>query len=276
MHILIVYAHPEPRSLNGALKDLAVSHLSAQGHEVRVSDLYAMNWKAAADAGDFPAQASGERLFYALASQDAFAAGTQAPELAAEQEKLFWADAVIFQFPMWWFSMPAIMKGWVERVYAYGFAYGVGVHGGERWGDRYGEGSLAGRRALLSLTMGGREPHYSERGVNGSLDDLLFPIHHGIIYYPGMEALPPFAIYQSDRLSAEQWTAAAAAFKARLDGLFTDAPIPFRRQNGGHYDTAQVLKPGLGQGASGTRLHLLQRGEPEQLPLPPPPGAPQR
>jgi NAD(P)H dehydrogenase (quinone) len=264
MNVLIVYAHPEPRSLNGALKNLAVSHLTGLGHTVRVSDLYAMNWKATADAGDFLAHPEGERLAYARASKAAFAGGTQRADVVAEQQKLLWAQAIIFQFPLWWFSMPAILKGWVDRVFAYGFAYGVGVHGGERWGDRYGEGTLTGRRAMLSVTIGGRAPHYTERGVNGALDDLLFPIQHGVIYYPGMEALPPFSLYMSDRLTPEEWPSVEEAYKARLDGLFTDAPIPFRRQNGGHYDTQQVLKPGLGLGAGGTRIHLLQPGEPEQ------------
>ena len=52
MKTLIVYAHPEPQSLNNSLKDLAVSTLQDTGHEVRVSDLYAMNWKAVVDAAD--------------------------------------------------------------------------------------------------------------------------------------------------------------------------------------------------------------------------------
>jgi len=267
MKILIVYAHPEPRSLNGALKDLAVRCLTARGHEVRVSDLYAMKWKAVADGGDFPDRDPELRLFYERASKDAYAGGSQSPDIAAEQEHLLWADAVIFQFPMWWFSMPAILKGWVERVFAFGFGYGVGVHEGERWGERYGEGTLLGRRAMVSVTIGGRAPHYWDRGVNGALDDILFPIQHGILFYPGIAVLPPFTVYQSDGLRPEQWPAIAEAFEARLDGLFTDDPVPFRRQNGGHYDTQQVLKPGLGHGASGTRIHLVKPGEPEQLPV---------
>jgi NAD(P)H dehydrogenase (quinone) len=267
MKILIVYSHPEPRSLNGALKDLALQHLTAQGHEVRVSDLYAMAWKPVADGGDFQDHHPSERLFYGRASKRAYAEGRQTPDIAAEQRKLLWADAVTFQFPLWWFTMPAILKGWVDRVFAYGFAYGVGVHEGERWGDRYGEGTLRGRRAMLSVTIGGRAPHYSERGVNGALDDILFPIQHGILFYPGLDVLPPFTVFQADRVTPEQWSAIAAAFTARLDGLFTDAPIPFRRQNGGHYDTEQVLKPGLGQAASGTRIHLLQPGDPAQAPV---------
>ncbi|NOK12793.1 NAD(P)H-dependent oxidoreductase [Corallococcus exercitus] len=274
MNVLIVYAHPEPRSLNGALKDLAVRHLSARGHEVKVSDLYAMGWKAIADGEDFLTSHAGERLFYEHASKAAFANGTQTADITAEQQKLLWADAVLLQFPLWWFSMPAILKGWIDRVFALGFAYGVGVHEGERWGDRYGEGTLTGRRAMLSITIGGRAPHYFDRGVNGALEDLLFPIEHGVLFYPGMDVLPAFVTYQSDRLKEEQWPSVAEAFQARLDGLFTDAPIPFRRQNGGHYDTQQVLKPGLGDGASGTRIHRVREGEPEQRPLTPRSGTP--
>ncbi len=160
--------------------------------------------------------------------------------------------------------MPAILKGWVERVFALGFAYGVGVHDGERWGDRYGEGVLNGRRAMLTVTMGGREAHYGARGVNGALDDLLWPIQHGVLFYPGMTVLPPFALYQADRVTAADWPDVAKAYQRRLEGLFTDRPIPFRTQNGGHYDGTQVLKPGLGAGESGTRIHLVQPGDPKE------------
>lgn len=119
MNVLIVYAHPEPRSLNGALKNFAVQRLKAAGHTVQVSDLYSMRWKAPIDASD-SLNGDPERRFDA--SQDsrwAFASGLQSPDISAEQDKLRWADALILQFPLWWFSMPAILKGWVDRVYAY-------------------------------------------------------------------------------------------------------------------------------------------------------------
>ncbi|KAM3099862.1 NAD(P)H-dependent oxidoreductase [Phormidesmis sp. 146-12] len=269
MNIFIVLAHPEPKSLNGSLKDLAVSVLANQGHHVQVSDLYRMNWKAVADEQDFLHAQTHDRFSYIHASKHAFAAHTQTSDIEVEQQKLLWADAVIFQFPMWWFSMPAILKGWFERVYAYGFAYGVGVHEGTRWGDRYGEGKLMGRRTMLSITVGGRLPHYIERGVNGAMEDLLFPIHHGILWYPGMDVLPPFVVYQADRLTAEQYETVAQDYQQRLENLFTDAPIPYRSQNGGHYDERQVLKSEFGSGQGGLRLHLLQPDEvADQRPLP--------
>jgi len=267
--VLIVHAHPEPKSLTSALKDFAVETLEAQGHEVQVSDLYGEGWSAVAGWPDFRQPAHPDRLTYAAESGAAFAAGSQAAEIEAEQQKLLWADAVVLNFPLWWFSTPAILKGWIERVFALGFAYGVGAHGGERWGDRYGEGVLSGRRAMIMVTMGGHEAHYSARGVNGALDDVLWPIQHGVLFYPGMEVLPPFVVYQTHRLTEADWPEIAVAYRRRLDGLFTDAPIPFRSQNGGHYDGRQVLKPGLGAGEAGTRIHLAQPGDPAEFAEPP-------
>ena len=258
MKILLVYAHPEPRSLNGSLRDFTCTQLTAQGHTVQVSDLYAMKWKAVLDGADFPARDPMTKLEVVPESKQAFADGTQTPDVAAEQEKLLWADAVLFQFPLWWFSLPAILKGWVERVYAYGLAYGVGEHSERRWGDRYGEGSFAGKRAMLIVTAGGWQTHYAERGINGPIDDLLFPIQHGILYYPGFDVLPPFVIYRADSMDAERYAQATAALGARLRGLFTDAPIAFRPQNGGDYEIpSMLLKPGLEEpGQSGLRLHV--------------------
>ena len=268
MKVLMVYAHPEPQSLNGSLKNLAVETLRQEGHEVQVSDLYAIHWKAVADEADFTALQHPERLNYSSESRHALHSGTQAPDIAAEQAKLLWADAVIFQFPLWWFSVPAILKGWFERVYAYGFGYGVGQHGGGRWGDRYGEGTLKGRRALLSVTMGGREPQYGPRGVNGPIEDLLFHVHHGMLFYPGMEVLPPFLVYESRGIDAVGYDQLAQAYRERLRRLFSDEPLPYRTQNGGDYDERQVLRDTVAPGAVGFSAHLRGNTPPATQQIP--------
>ncbi|ENG6105384.1 NAD(P)H-dependent oxidoreductase [Serratia liquefaciens] len=256
MNVLIVYAHPEPQSLNGSLRDFSVQRLKAAGHEVQVSDLYAMQWKATLDANDSTAQ-SGDRFNPSLDSQQAFAQGLQSKDIELEQEKLLWADTVILQFPLWWFSMPAILKGWVERVYAYGFAYGVGEHSDVRWGDRYGEGTLAGKRAMLIVTTGGWESHYAQRGINGPIDDILFPIQHGILYYPGFEVLPPFVLYRTGRVDEARFAEACNALGQRLDELEQTSPIPFRRQNAGEYEIpALTLKPDIAPGRKGFSAHI--------------------
>ncbi|MBN6151775.1 NAD(P)H-dependent oxidoreductase [Xanthomonas sp. AmX2] len=257
MNLLLVYAHPEPRSLNGTLKDFAVERLTRAGHTVQVSDLYAMQWKAVLDADDSLDGAAGERFDPSLDSRRAFAAGRQSPDIAREQHKLQWADAVVLQFPLWWFSMPAILKGWVERVYAYGFAYGVGEHSDTRWGERYGEGTLAGKRAMLIVTTGGWESHYGPRGINGPIDDLLFPIQHGILHYPGFDVLPPFVVHRTGRMDEARLAQVRDALAQRLDTLWTAAPIAFRAQNGGDYRIPElVLRPEIAPALTGFAAHI--------------------
>ncbi len=231
--------------------------LEAQGHTVQMSDLHAMGWKAAVDRSDFPGLAPGARLRVPAASGEAATAGRLTADVVAEQAKLLWADQLILLFPLWWFGLPAILKGWVDRVYAHGFAYGVGEHSDRRWGDRYGEGRLAGRRAMLIVTAGGWEEHYAARGINGPIDDLLFPIQHGILHYPGYAVLPPFVVYRADGLDAAAFASVAGRLRDRLAALATTPPIPFRRQNGGDYRIPSMqLRPGLeAPGARGFALH---------------------
>jgi NAD(P)H dehydrogenase (quinone) len=258
MKVLFVFAHPEPRSLNGALRDVAIQELRAQGHEVQLSDLYADGWKSVVDRADFLSLAHDARLYPSQASGESFAANALTEDVKAEQQKLLWADVLILQFPLWWFTMPAILKGWVDRVYAFGFAYGVGEQNDKRWGDRYGEGTLAGKRAMLIVTAGGWEEHYSARGVNGPIDDVLFPINHGILYYPGFDVLPSFVVYQARRLSEAGFPLVAERLRERMRTIATTEPIPYRRQNGGDYLIPSMqLRPELGDpGATGFLLHL--------------------
>jgi len=258
MKVLLVFAHPEPRSLHGALRDVAIKELEAHGHEVRVSDLYAESWKSEVDRADFPALTREERLAPAVASKHAFEADTLTTDVKTEIEKLLWADALILQFPLWWFAMPAILKGWVDRVFAYGFAYGVGEHSDRRWGDRYGEGRLMGKRAMLIVTAGGWEEHYAPRGVNGPIDDLLFPINHGILYYPGYDVLPPFVAYRVDHLDEVGFAEIAERLRDRMRALASTPPIAYRKQNGGDYliPTMQLRPESGDANATGFSLHV--------------------
>ena len=263
MKYLFVYAHPEPRSLNGALKDHAVAELTRRGHEVQVSDLYAMKWKASADGADFPERDASERLVYHRASGEAYHGGTQSSDVAAEQAKLMWAEAVILQFPLWWFSMPAILKGWVDRVFAHGFAIGVprpalagaaAEAGRPRWA-RYGEGLLAGRRGMVATTTGARGEQFGPRGLNGPLEDVLFPITRGILFYTGLAVVPSFVVYRAVRLPERELRTVADAYVERLLTMRTTEPIPYRSENGGDFDDGMVLNPSLGEGQSGFSLY---------------------
>ncbi len=187
MKVFIVYAHPEPKSFNGALLGKAVEVLGAAGHEVVVSDLYAMGWNPVSGRANFAGQKDPDYFNQIVEEAHATSADGFAPDIKAEQEKLARCDALILQFPLWWFSMPAIMKGWVDRVIASSKLYNVG-----RW---YDDGAFKGKRAMISITTGGPPSIYSERGLNGHLDALLYPINHGILRFVGFDVLPPFVAY---------------------------------------------------------------------------------
>ncbi|MDO4904897.1 MAG: NAD(P)H-dependent oxidoreductase [Lautropia sp.] len=253
--ILIVHAHPEPTSLTSRLTSTAVHTLQAQGHRVLQSDLYVMGWKAVFDAQDFPKRMRSDRLSFIEESGHAFSNGCQTPDVEAEQRKLQAADALILVFPLWWFGMPAIMKGWIDRVWAFGLAYGWQGAGNTY---RYGEGGFAGKRALLGVSVGGPAEDYGPRGINGPLDQLLFPITHGSLFFPGMQVLPSFAVYGAVRMDAARMADITAAWQARLSGLFNDPPIPFRPQNGGDYPDGHVLAEHVAPGRTGLTAHVLE------------------
>jgi len=103
MNVLLVYAHPEQRSLNGSIRDFMVDRFVRAGHSVEVSDLYAMRWKAGLDADDFPQRDATQPFRPGADSKRAFAEGSQSADVAAEQDKLRRAYLGIFQFPMWGF-----------------------------------------------------------------------------------------------------------------------------------------------------------------------------
>lgn len=252
--VLVVYAHPEPTSLTRQLVQVTVETLEGQGHEVMQSDLYGMHWKAVFDAEDFPSRANRERLSFIVESANAYATGQQTVDVAAEQAKLKAADAVILQFPLWWFGVPAILKGWIERVYAFGFGYG---YNGEGNRYRYGEGALKGKRALVSVLAGGPEVDYGPRGINGPMEQLLFPLTHGALFYPGMDVLPIHAVYGAAFFTtAEEVEVAKASWRNRVGRLFEDTPIPFRPQNGGDYPDRHTLADDVASGQSGLMVHI--------------------
>jgi NAD(P)H dehydrogenase (quinone) len=252
--ILVIYAHPEPTSLTCQLVHVTVQTLEKRGHTVIHSDLYGMRWKAVFDEYDFPSRIDKQRLSFIAESANAYSTGRQTADVAEEQAKLRSADAVILQFPLWWFGVPAILKGWIERVYAYGFGYGY-RNEGNRY--RYGEGALKGKRALVSVLVGGPEADYGSRGINGPIDQLLFPLTHGALFYSGLEVLPTHTVYGTARISSsEDVEAIKGDWRNRVLRLFEDVPIPFRQQNGGDYPDQHALGDHVAQGLSGLLAHV--------------------
>ncbi|WP_236790650.1 NAD(P)H-dependent oxidoreductase [Amycolatopsis sp. GM8] len=259
MKVLWIYAHPEPRSLTGSLRDEGLRALTELGHQYRQSDLYAMHWNPVVDRSDYGLDAA-SRLLVAGESEVAYDSRRLSPDILAEQEKIEWADVLVLQFPLWWYGMPAILKGWVDRVFVKGFGYGLTRDDGRV--RRYGEGKLAGKRGLAAITIGGRQSTFGPRGINGELEQVLFPLLHGTFWYTGLSALPPFVVHGSDRAGAPEFERAAKELRARLETLGTDEPIPYRPQNGGDYDEDLVLKPEFSGGHTGLAVHNLRTSQP--------------
>jgi NAD(P)H dehydrogenase (quinone) len=186
VNVLIVYAHPEPRSFNGAMRDLAVATFTAEGHQVQVSDLYAIRFNPVLDRHDFIGKADPHFFQPALEQKHAIDTDPFVRELEAEMDKVRWADVIIFQFPMWWFSVPAILKGWVDRVFAAGFAYGGG--------RQYGTGVFKGKLAMCAVTTGAPEAAWRP-DFDGEIAKIMFPINHGMFYFCGFTVLEPFYAY---------------------------------------------------------------------------------
>ncbi|MBN8696939.1 MAG: NAD(P)H-dependent oxidoreductase [Bacteroidetes bacterium] len=220
MNVLIVHAHHEPASFNSALKNKAFGLFTSKGDVVQVSDLYKMNFKAVSDASDFKELSNPNYLKYQAEQTNASKDMLFSDDIAAEMEKLLWADLIIFNFPLWWFSVPAILKGWVDRVFAMGFAYGGGK-------GVYDTGVFKGKKGMLCITTGGPEATYLEGGRNGNIDKILFHINHGMLYFTGMDVMPPFIAYSVARLTDDERKGILEKYENYLINLNTVKPITF-------------------------------------------------
>jgi NAD(P)H dehydrogenase (quinone) len=185
MKALIIFAHPEGRSFNGQLKDTIRESLEQQGAVVEVSDLYAMGFDPVESASHFASRKRADIFDVQTEQRKAYERGTSDQDVKGEIAKLLAADLVVFQFPIWWFSMPAILKGWLDRVFVYGLFTSR---------KRYDDGLFVGRRAMVSVTAGGPEATFSHSGRNGDLDLILWPLHF-TLHYMGYTVLSPFAAF---------------------------------------------------------------------------------
>jgi NAD(P)H dehydrogenase (quinone) len=192
MNALIVYAHPEPSSFTGALKDVSVRTLQVAGYGVEVSDLHGQNFNPVAGRHDFTTVADPARFHYQNEQGHAFANNGYAADVVREQQRIAKADLLVVHFPLWWGGMPAILKGWFDRVLAFGFAYADG--------KRYDTGYFRGRRGILCVGTGGTTERFSPTGVYGPIEDVLYPVNRCMIEYLGMEALDPFIAYAAPRI----------------------------------------------------------------------------
>jgi len=163
---------------------------------------------------DFGTVADGARFHYQTEQGYAHKHQTFAPDLVREQQRFLNADLVVWLFPIWWGGMPAIMKGWFDRVLAFGFAYADG--------KRYDTGFFPQKRGLLCLATGGTRDRFSDAGVYGDIKTVLWPPQRLMLEYLGMKALEPFVAYGAPRVDAEARSAYLAQWRKRLIDITKD------------------------------------------------------
>jgi NAD(P)H dehydrogenase (quinone) len=211
MNVLIVHAHPEPKSFSSALYQEAKEFFEKKGGSVQISDLYEMNFNPVASTSDFSDRANPDYFNYALEQRKSLSAGTISEDINAEIAKVEAADLLILNFPLYWFSMPAILKGWIDRVFVSGKFYG-----GKRI---YANGGMSGKMVLVSVTTGGREDMLSHDGIHGDLNEILKPLLQGSLGYVGMTVLEPFYAFHAPYISTEARVALLDRWRIELTNL---------------------------------------------------------
>lgn len=161
---LIVYCNPNPKSLSAAYKDAIVQWTELTGNNVNVRDLYQVGFHPVMEMSDFDAQKRG-----------------QIPEeVRVEQDYVKWADLITFIYPIWWAGMPAILKGYLDRVFTKGFAYRMKDEAGQF------EGLLAGKKVVILNNMGFTYDHYEKSGM---LDAFRLTMDRGVFAFCGMNVV---------------------------------------------------------------------------------------
>ena len=177
---------------------------------MEVSDLYGMKFRAVLDPSDFPDRRDTTVFDPATEQLHAVACGSIAPDVASEMEKVRRADLLIFQFPIWWTAMPAIMKGWFDRVFAQGFVVNVGR------GEVYSRGLLRGKKALVVVTAGSPAELYAPGGPHGDLHEHLRPLTHATLEFCGLEVLPTHVVYSAAGIAPDDADREVELYQDRL------------------------------------------------------------
>ena len=162
MKILIVYSHPNPASFNYAIKEASEKELEQLGHDVKVRDLYQLGFNPVLSGGDFEGIHSGNTL----------------TEIKEEQDYVDWADALIFIHPVWWTGLPAMVKGYIDRIFSFGFAY--------TYEDGMPKGLLDGKKVFIINTTGAPFEYYHDNGMH---DVLKRTSDEGIYEFCAMEVI---------------------------------------------------------------------------------------
>ena len=152
MNTLLVLAHPNPKSFNAAVAKVIEEEIVNKGDQIKVKDLYAMKWNPVLSQEDF----------------QGYHSGSIPEDVKQEQADIAWADLVIMVAPVWWYSIPAILKGYIDRVFCIGFAYKYTATGPL--------GLLKGKKGLFITTSGANRQDAEYGGMLKTLDRSLIGV----------------------------------------------------------------------------------------------------
>ena len=190
MKVLIVFTHPKSSSFNHALLENVSAGLEQAGHEIKVKDLYQENFNPVLDAKDLSQLHSGK-----------------IPQrIATEQKELLWAEGLVFIYPLWWFTPPAMLKGWFDVVLSNGVAF--------EYSEQGAKGLLKHKKALVLITAGASEDYFKE---NNSLEISYRPLTDGTLGFCGIENVSHQIYY--DIVSSSDEERAAILKQAEEFGL---------------------------------------------------------
>lgn len=215
MNILIVTAHDDPKSFVAAMHNTALGVLERAGHRVVVTELFSQQFNPTATPADFEVR-SVSHANYMFEQQRTVNTGTSfSPDIKAEMDKIKEAELIIFHFPLWWGNMPAIMKGWFDRVFAMGFAWSAD--------NRYAEGMLRGKRALVTVTTGDPLSYYSADGMHkASVEQHLYGLLHNTLAFCGLDVLKPVIIANTTAASREELETGVLHYRDFLQSVDTN------------------------------------------------------
>lgn len=233
-HVLLVFAHQDDKSFNGSLRDTAIETLGNAGHFVEVSDLYSIHFEPRATKNDIRGALLDPNLFnYCEEGREAYRNRCQSEDIISEINKLKRADLVIFQFPLYWSSVPAILKGWFDRVLCDGFACDFETQ------NILDQGFMKNKRAILSITTGAPREMLSPTGLSSDINVLLWPIQYGTLRMCGFDVLEPQISYGTKIVDENTRLQYLKDWKCRLQTIFLEEPLSFPKLS--DFDTKSLM-----------------------------------
>jgi len=197
MKHLLIYAHPNPDSLNSYLKNVLVDYLQLNNQEIKVRDLYSIPFNPILSLENI----KGQRM------------GKVSEEIKIEQEFIEWAECITFIYPIWWTGLPAMVKGYIERVFSYGFAY--------TYDQGIQKGLLTDKYVTIINSYGKSYEEYEKIGMNKAL---MLTSDKGIYSYCGLQIKEHLFFDKADRASKESVEVWAKEIKKSFEKNFNLKP----------------------------------------------------